>query len=1043
LESRQNIIESKGNWNLMKLSLNHITRYVVLMLIIQLTDIKLHYSQNIKLNEVSSANLLYPDNTGKYSDWIELYNPNTGPLLLSDYYISDDITQLNKFQLPPVVLTSQSYILIYADGKGYSDSTIHANFKLAKEGDTLFICDGQGAVLDFVVIPELNLNVSYGRSVNGTGNWGYFNSPTPGQSNATSPFFSCQLRKPLISNPSGSYSGSITTEIINTSNQGTIHYTLDGTEPEPNSFVYSGHVPIDYWNRPNGLSLVPTNPSFNYPTGAYTDIRAHNRGWLPPYNDVENIAVLKAKTYQNGCISSETAGATYLINQPHNFPVISLLIDSLDLFDGDYGIYHYGNDPNGNYNQEGFASEREVIMHYFSEDGSLVFEETLGLRIAGGGSRHSAIKNLSLYFRKQYGNNQIRQQLFNDNDLDRFETFLLRSGGHRPDCLPKDELGAALTKGLSFERSDYIFAAVYVNGEYWGIHSLKQKLDEDHLHNKYEIEKDDIVLLFGKNTVNHGVQEDAIHYTNMVEYAYTHDLNNPDHYAHIDSLMDVQNYSDYMISQLFLGNADWPYSNIKFWRKRVPINTLSSKGHDGKYRWILYDLDGSFGGSCNDVFVTFNTLNWATSTADYEEYTRLFRSLLDAENFRINFINRACDLLNSKFLPAITRHKNDEIINVLDNQILDHVVRWRYPSVADSLHHRANEIPNLVKWDYLGAQRDTFLLRRPFYLRNHMKAAWNLADTSKITLDVNDHTMGKIQINTLLINDQLEGATSSTYPWKGTYFQDIAIPLRAIAHPGYRFVQWLETGITQPEISVTISGDTIFTAVFEIDPDYTVPLPLVINEFMSGNQSYMIDEYNEYDDWLELYNPNNVPLDLSNYALTDNPHMPLKYTIDLPIQIPAHGFVLFWCDNQTGQGIYHTNFSLNNTAGEFLGLYNKTTHQFEDSLSFTPVPQNHSFGRESDGSAVWIYFDMPTPMASNQTTSIPSIRSEAFYVYPNPNSSNVLNISKSISGTIYTITGVNMGKFTSTQTLDISNLKTGIYLLKTIEGNMLKFVIIK
>jgi hypothetical protein len=1001
-----------------------------------------YFAQNIKINEVSSSNLQFTNNLGKYSDWIELYNPNSGPLLLSDYYLSDDPNTLKKFHLPPFILPAHSYILIYADGKGYADSTIHANFKLAKEGDSLIICDAQSNVLDYVIIPELNLNISYGRSINGSGNWGFFSQPTPGQSNSLTSFYTCQLKKPVFNEPSGSYSSGTNIHIINPNAQGTIYYTINGTEPSPNAILYSSAAQINYWNLPNGLSLVPTNPSFNYPVGAYTEIRAHNRGWLLPYTDVENLSIVKAKIYQNGCIPSETNGATYLVNQPHNFPVISLLIDSLALFDGDYGIYHYGNDPNGNYNKEGFPSERSVLMHYFNTEGELVFEENLGLRIAGGGSRHSNIKNLKLYLRNQYGTTKIRQQLFVENNLDRFETFLIRAGGHRPDCLPKDELGADITRGLPFERSDYSYAAVYINGEYWGIHSFKQKLDENHLHNKYDIEKDEIALLYGKKTVNHGIAHDEFHYTDMVTFAHTHNLNIPEYFAHIDSLMDIENYTDYMIAQIFLGNADWPFSNIKFWRKRTPFTFQSSKGHDGKYRWIMYDLDGSFGGTCNDVYVTFNALNWATTTEQYEEYTRLFRALLAADRFKTNYINRTCDLLNSNFLPSVTRQKNQEIMSTLEDQILDHVVRWRYPSLADSLHIRANEIPNLTKWEYLGAQRDTFLLLRPYYLRNHMKIKWDLSDSSKIELDVNDPLMGKVQINSICIDQQLPGITAPIYPWSGTYFQQLQIPLKAIANPGYRFVEWVSTGITQSEITVIINSDTNFTALFELDPNYNAPLPLFINEFMSGNKSYMQDEYGEFDDWLEIFNPNEFPVNLKNYALTDNSSQPLKYTIDIALEIPAKGFALFWCDNQTGQGIYHTNFGLNNTTGEFIGLYNHISQQFEDSLSFSSVPQNFSYGRESDGNPNWIYFDMPTPMASNQTTSISEFTTNSFYVYPNPNSSRVLYSSKKITGTIYSITGAYIEKISNTNTIAISHLTTGVYFIKTEDGAVVKFVVV-
>jgi hypothetical protein len=321
--------------------------------------------------------------------------------------------------------------------------------------------------------------------------------------------------------------------------------------------------------------------------------------------------------------------------------------------------------------------------------------------------------------------------------------------------------------------------------------------------------------------------------------------------------------------------------------------------------------------------VTFNILDRAlTSNAPFTEYTKLFRGLMSSEQFQRDFINRTCDLLNSSFLPKVTRPKREQIKTYLDDQVLDHVVRWRYPSIADSLHHRANEIPNLVKWDYLQGKMDTFLIERPRYFRNHMSNMWSLSDTSKIELDVNDPFMGKVKMNSIIIDENLEGVTTNIYPWEGTYFQDIEIPLKAIANPGYQFVRWDGINLTDDEIVVTIQGDTNFTAIFEIDTTYIEPLPLFINELQPANGNFIADEFGEFDDWLELYNPNNFPIQLNQYALTDDKNNPTKYKIDIPMEIPAKGFALFWCDDQTGQGIYHTTFKLKNSPNEFLGLYN-------------------------------------------------------------------------------------------------------------------------
>lgn len=498
-----------------------------------------------------------------------------------------------------------------------------------------------------------------------------------------------------------------------------------------------------------------------------------------------------------------------------------------------------------------------------------------------------------------------------------------------------------------------------------------------------------------------------------------------------------------MISQIFLGNADWPNSNIKYWRKRTSINSNTSLGHDGKYRWILYDLDGTFGGSCSDVYVTFNTLEWALNpNSPFTDYTKLFRGLMNSAQFNVDFINRTCDLLNSTFLPKVTRPKSAQIKSQLDNQILDHVVRWRYPSMADSLQNRMNEIPNLVKWDYLHGKMDTFLIERPRYFRNHISNLLNLDDTSKISIDLNDPIMGKVKMNTILIDENLEGISTSTYPWQGTYFQNLTIPMIAVANPGYKFVKWDLINITTDTINVTIQGDTNFTAIFEIDTTYVAPLPLVINELQSANSSTIADENNEFDDWFEIYNPNNEPIQLNHYAFTDNKNLPTKYKFDASLTIPAKGFALFWCDNQSGQGVYHTTFKLSQAPNEFLGIYNTELNYFEDSITYPNIPENRSFGRRADGDADWVIFDEPTPFSTNIWTEEEAVDTVGLFLYPNPSSSSFIFVSHVITGKIYNMTGAYIGYIKQSQTIPIHQLSAGVYIIKTDNNIVLKFVVI-
>jgi hypothetical protein len=922
-----------------------------------------NYAQDIKINEIMSNNLkTLSDEDQDNVDWIELYNPTSSSILLSNYFLSDNNQEPLKWQLPPISLNSNSFIIIYASDKNrIIDTNYHTNFKLSKSGSILVLTTAQNSLVESIQIPELYVDISYGKTQDGNDTWAYFQNPTPKSSNNLSVSFSCILSPPVVSKLSGSYPSPFYCSLSHSDLDINLKFTIDGSDPILNGNNYTEPLLIENINHPNNLSLIPTNPSLNFPMGDYDEVRANNRGWLSPYVDVKNVSVLKVQAFKNSCISSSVVSRTFLIQNDDNLPVLSIFVDSIDFFSNENGIYVYGNDSLGNYNRSGLMSERIANIDYFNSNNNIIFSEKVGLKISGHGSRHSAVKNMQLDFRDEYGNKFIDTILFPKSILRKYESLSLRSGGHRPDCLPRDDFSSDLFSAIPIDHSEYEFVNVYINGEYWGIHALKERMNADYISNKYNIDANEIVVLENAHDVNYGSIDDEVEYYNLIEFAQSNDLNVTENYNHIDSLIDIENFTNYICSQIFIGNADWPNSNVKYWKKRTSINQNASFGHDGKWRWLLYDIDGGFGGTCNDVFYTFNSLVWAHQTSQFfEEYTKLIIGLMNSNKFRVNYINRMSDLLNSSFLPSVTLPKLQTVFEKIDPEMLNHINRWRYPSNSITLIDRLSEIPSTQKWEYLENKLDSFLIERPHYIRLHMINLWNLLDSSKINLNVNSYIQGQIKINSIQINEELEGVNQNPYPWEGMYFKNIDIPLKAIPNPGYRFVEWLETHNQNQEIIINVNTDTIFTAIFEIDPNYIPESPLKINEILAQNTSYNSDEYDEFDDWIEIYNPNSFEVNLKNYYLTDDKENLIKYKISNDFIVPANGFQLFWCDDQAGQGINHTNFKLS-AEGEFVALTHPNKIFIFDSISFNEYSENISFGREYDGANTWINFNQATP----------------------------------------------------------------------------------
>lgn len=860
------------------------------------------------------------------------------------------------------------------------------------------------------------------------------------------PIYGQQLTLPVFSSPSGYYSDSIFVSITTPDIGVTIHYTLNGNEPTINSPVYSSPILMKSRSeQPNTFSMVPTNPSLNYPLPGYDTSRANSRGWLPPIGNVYKINVIKAKVFKVGKKTSKTAVATYIIDpllyNKYSLPVLSVTTDSNNFFSDTTGIYVYGIDTasEGNYSVSG--TERMVNLQLFSNDGNLLLSQYCGARNHGGGGRHAAQKALLLIARNQYDSNSFDLQLFSDKSTSHFKNFLLRNGGHRPDCYPRDDLAGQIVKHLDFEVQHTQHVIVFINGEYWGMQSIKDVFDDNYLSNKYHINKSDVTILELSGSIDDGFPGDDLHYLNMRNFAINNDMTIDNNYKYIKTQMDVDNYIDYISSEVYFGNGDWPNNNIKYWRYNRPYDPNAGVGRDGRWRWMLYDLDAGFSGDCIGIHLGYDALDAATSLTGGNS-TRLLRALLVNQDFKNSFINRSADLLNTTFLPERVQTIENNLFSEITPEMTEHVNRWRYPSVATTLTARVLETPSLTKWNTLSSDLLDFANRRPERIFGQYMSYFSLSDTIDITVNVSDTLAGRVKFSTLIIDKNLVGLTGLPYPWKGKYFTNVPIPLKAIARPGYKFVNWLNTNIINPDTVVYPVTDTSFTAIFDIDTSFHALHYLYINELAANNRSGKVDEYSEHNDWFEIYNPHNYPVDIDNYYVTDTLGNKIKYKFESGRSktiIPANGFLLLWADDQTEQGVHHTNFKLS-SSGEELALILPDGKTVVDSVIFTDQIVDHSFGRQYDGDSTWMDFKTPTPGRSNYTEEIID-ESIPLFSYPNPSRNmNRLFFNKPVNIIVTNSLGQLILTAENTMSIDIPGLQSGIYFIKTDKGEIVKWI---
>ena len=742
---------------------------------------------------MSSNNASIADEDGDHSNWIEILNTSKDSASIGRYGLSDSNSDKFKWIFPDTVIGPGEFLLVWASGKNrkISGKPLHCNFSISQDGEDILLTSPDGTLQDHlkpVLIPQ---NTSIGRDKENGANWVFFEKPTPGAINTSESFFGV-LSKPVFSHTPGFYSSDFQLTITHPDKDVALHYTLDGSEPTENSPLYDSPILIkDRSNEENRLSNIRTGV-----------------GWKAPESNVAKGTVVRVKAFKPGSIPSPVLSGSFFVFSEEKIryplPVVSIITNEKYFFNDTIGIYvpgiNYveGNDGTGNYYKKGDEWEREGNFEYFNKNGTLSLSQITGFRIHGGWSRRFPIKALRVYARSSYGEKYLNEKFFHERPYSSFKTLLLRPSGNDWNySLIRDATAHLSVRHLNFDTQAYSPAIVFINGEFWGIKNIRERYDKHYLERVYGVDPENIDLLSGLKSVEEGTSD---YYQEMFNFITKNDLSDSVHYARVSTYMDIDNYINYYSAQIYFANDDWPQNNIIFWRLRTSYSPNAQLGHDGRFRWMLFDADRAFGRPGKD---TTDLLKHVTDTS--ASRSQLILSLLNNSEFKREFINRQADLLNSAFLPHRLIPIIDSISKNIEPVIGEHTRRWYQPA-------------SVLAWKTAIENMRTYTLRRPHFTRLHFMKYFSLPDTCKITL-LSDPQQGIIKINSLLIDEKLPGIGDTIYPWKGIYFKGNPIILEAMAKPGYRFDHWLVNGIANEEKRLKIDPDDnlTITAVFKYD----------------------------------------------------------------------------------------------------------------------------------------------------------------------------------------------------------------------------------
>jgi len=238
----------------------------------------------------------------------------------------------------------------------------------------------------------------------------------------------------------------------------------------------------------------------------------------------------------------------------------------------------------------------------------------------------------------------------------------------------------------------------------------------------------------------------------------------------------------------------------------------------------------------------------------------------------------------------------------------------------------------------------------------------------------------------------------------------------------------------------------LFFLVFVLASMMQAQVTVKINEFMASNATIISDPYGEYDDWIELYNYGNDTVDIGGFYMTDKLDNPSKHRILAGYEetkIPPKGYLVLWADNDTLQdGPLHLKFKLS-ASGEAIGLFAPNGITPIDTIVFGQQITDISYGRYPDGNDYWVFFNYPTPGASNSLVNIEenAINKMTLKVFPNPAQGNVISFSHPISFELFNMGGKLISSYQNKNSLNISNLPNGQYLISTIDGEKIKFIV--
>ncbi|MHC4499099.1 MAG: Calx-beta domain-containing protein, partial [Planctomycetota bacterium] len=535
----------------------------------------------IVINEFMASNEeTIQDPQEQYDDWIEIYNGSGVAVDIRGMWLADtgNLWMIPNDKPAETTIAAGGYVLIWADRDTGHTPGLHADFKLDRGGDRIELYAYDGVTLiDGIRFEDQETDISYGRYPDAEDSWRFFATPTPLAENEGA--YIDEVADTKFSHDRGFYDSAFNLSITCATGGATIHYTLDGNEP--NEFIFPGNGTYQY-----------TGP-ININQTTFVRAAAFKSGYVPTNVDTH--------TYIFGANSVRKV-----------LPTISLVGGELVDRTGAVSMELIYGDPNDG---EGFQADCESEAH--------------------------SIRSYRIKFKAEYGTSQLNYPFFEsaplyaDSAVDRFDRLVLRDKSQKDVTWvaePWTRLTQIAMSGPS-HGGHSMYVHLYVNGIYKGLINPVERPDAWFASSYFGGDFDDYFATnhhelpdFG----NHYLSGEPNRYETLLDMAYDKNLEDPNNYEDFKSLCDVIQFADYTILYWYSDFEDGVSNNYYAFMRNNPLD--GSVPPEG-LMYYMWDAEFAFT-SCERPRVESSFFNRDVPMG------HIWRALLENTDFRILFVDR-------------------------------------------------------------------------------------------------------------------------------------------------------------------------------------------------------------------------------------------------------------------------------------------------------------------------------------------------------------------------------------------------------------------